>query len=262
MIIVLSPAKSLDYTSPIPTLPATRPRFIQQSAELIDILRRKSPVELSKLMDISDKLAVLNANRYAAWALEFTQDNSRPAILAFNGDVYEGLDASHLKPKDLEWAQNHVAMLSGLYGVLRPLDLMQPYRLEMGTKLANSKGKDLYTYWGIGIAQTLREQLKEHEHPVLVNLASDEYFGAVDTKALGLPVVQPVFQDGENGKFKIISFYAKRARGLMARYSIVHRIADPEHLKRFNIEGYAYAPDASNASRWVFRRPKPAPARV
>ncbi len=262
MLIVLSPAKSLDYTSPIPALPVTRPRFIQQSAELIDILRRKSPVELSKLMDISDKLAVLNANRYAAWSLEFTPDNSRPAILAFNGDVYEGLDASHLQPKDLEWAQNHIAMLSGLYGVLRPLDLMQPYRLEMGTRLANPKGKDLYAYWGSGIAQTLREQLKDHEHRVLVNLASDEYFGAVDTKVFGLPVIQPVFQDGENGKFKIISFYAKRARGLMARYAIVHRITAPEHLKAFDLEGYAYAPDASNASRWVFRRAKPAPARV
>jgi cytoplasmic iron level regulating protein YaaA (DUF328/UPF0246 family) len=262
MLIVLSPAKTLDYTSPVPELPVSLPRFIAQSAALIKLLRQQSPAELASLMHISDKLATLNANRYAAWSKSFTADNSRPAILAFNGDVYEGLDAAHLKPRDLQWAQDHVALLSGLYGVLRPLDLMQPYRLEMGTRLPNPKGANLYAYWGSRIAKTLREQLEAQPHPVLINLASDEYFGAVDTKALALSVIQPVFQESEAGGHKVISFYAKRARGLMARYAITHRIADPERLKAFNAEGYAYAPEASTATRWLFRRPKPAPARL
>ena len=262
MLIVLSPAKTLDYSSPVPELPVTLPRFIPQSAALIKLLRQQSPIELAELMHLSAKLATLNAERYAAWSKRFTADNSRPAILAFNGDVYEGLAAAHLKPRDLQWAQDHVALLSGLYGVLRPLDLMQPYRLEMGTRLPNPKGANLYAYWGSRIAKTLREQLQGHSHPVLVNLASDEYFGAVDTKALGLSVIQPVFQESEASGHKVISFYAKRARGLMARYAITHRIADPERLKAFDAEGYAYDPEASTATRWLFRRPKPAPARL
>ncbi|WP_031408383.1 peroxide stress protein YaaA [Thiomonas sp. FB-Cd] len=262
MLIVLSPAKTLDFTSAIPELPVTQPRFIPQAAELIKILREKSPAELSSLMHISDKLSTLNAQRYAQWSPRFTPDNSRPAILAFNGDVYEGLDAAHLKGKDLQWAQDHIALLSGLYGVLRPLDLMQPYRLEMGTLLPNRQGKDLYAYWGNRIAQTLREQLQGHTHPVLVNLASDEYFGAVRMEALGLPVVQPVFQDGNAGVYKTISFYAKRARGLMARYAITRRIADPDRLKAFDLEGYGYSAEASTTTRWVYRRAKPQTAQL
>ncbi len=262
MLIVLSPAKTLDFTSAIPELPFTQPRFIPQAAELIEILREKSPAELSSLMHISDKLSTLNAQRYAQWSPRFTPDNSRPAILAFNGDVYEGLDAAHLKGKDLQWAQDHIALLSGLYGVLRPLDLMQPYRLEMGTLLPNRQGKDLYAYWGNSIAQTLREQLRGHTHAVLVNLASDEYFGAVRMEALGLPVVQPVFQDGNAGVYKTISFYAKRARGLMARYAITHRIADPDRLKAFDLEGYGYSAEASTTTRWVYRRAKPQKAQL
>ena len=260
MLIVLSPAKTLDFTSAIPELPVTQPRFIHQSEELIKILRRKNPAELASLMNISDKLSTLNAERYATWSPRFTPDNSRPAILAFNGDVYGGLDAAHLKNQDLQWAQDHIALLSGLYGVLRPLDLMQPYRLEMGTPLPTRRGKDLYAYWGSHIAQTLREQLQGHRHPTLVNLASDEYFGAVHVKTLGLPIVQPVFQDGSAGIYKTISFYAKRARGLMARYAIIHRIADPDRLKIFDVEGYIYSAEASTATRWVYRRTKPATA--
>ncbi|MBW4046838.1 MAG: peroxide stress protein YaaA [Proteobacteria bacterium] len=262
MLIVLSPAKTLDFTSAIPELTVTQPRFIHQATELIEILREKRPAELASLMHISDKLSTLNAERYAQWSPRFTPDNSRPAILAFNGDVYEGLDAAHLKRKDLQWAQDHIALLSGLYGVLRPLDLMQPYRLEMGTRLSNPQGKDLYAYWGSRIAQTLREQLQGHTHAVLVNLASDEYFGAVRMEALGLPVVQPVFQDGNAGVYKTISFYAKRARGLMARYAITHRIADPDRLKAFDLEGYSYSAEASTSSRWVYRRAKPQTAQL
>ena len=257
MLIVLSPAKTLDFDTPTPKRKTTLPRFLPQAAALVDILRRLSPAQLATLMGISDPLARLNADRFAAWSADFTPANSRPAVLAFAGDVYAGLDASSLQAADLDWAQQHVALLSGLYGVLRPLDLMQAYRLEMGTRLANPAGKDLYAWWGTSIADTLKEQLAPHPHPVLVNLASDEYFSAVDRNALGLPVLQPVFQDGVAGRYKIISFYAKRARGLMARYAIQHRIADPEQLKAFDTEGYTYTPAASSATRWVFRRSKP-----
>lgn len=257
MLIVLSPAKTLDFESPIPSVPVTLPRFIPEAATLVGILRDKSPAQLATLMSISDRLATLNADRYAAWSETFDADNSRPALLAFAGDVYEGLQAATLAPPDLAWAQDHLALLSGLYGVLRPLDLMQPYRLEMGTKLPNPGGADLYAYWGRRIADTLRAQLQGHPHPVLVNLASDEYFGAVDLAALGLPVVQPVFQDGTAGRYKILSFFAKRARGMMARHAIDHRIESPEALKDFTGGGYRYTPQVSSETRWIFRRDKP-----
>ncbi len=255
MLIVLSPAKTLDYTSPIPPVPTTQPRFKREAAELIALLRALDPPALSRLMGISDRLAVLNANRYAAWSRSFTADNSRAALLAFDGDVYDGLAARGLSREDLEWAQRHVAVLSGLYGVLRPLDLMQPYRLEMGTRLANPAGRDLYAYWGTRIADALRAQLRGHAHPVLVNLASDEYFGAVDFAALRHPTVQPVFQDARgDGGYKVVGVYAKRARGMMARFAIEHRIDDPQALKGFDAGGYRWTPDASDATRWVFRR--------
>ncbi len=255
MLIVLSPAKTLDYTSPIPDVPTTQPRFKREAAELVALLRELDPPTLSRLMGISDKLAVLNANRYAAWSKTFNADNSRAALLAFDGDVYDGLAARALSSEDLQWAQQHLAVLSGLYGVLRPLDLMQPYRLEMGTRLANRAGRDLYAYWGKRIAETLRAQLRDHDHPVLVNLASDEYFGAVDVAALQRPLVQPVFQDARgDGAHKVVSFYAKRARGMMARYAIEQRIDDPQALKDFDVGGYRWTPEASDAVRWVFRR--------
>jgi cytoplasmic iron level regulating protein YaaA (DUF328/UPF0246 family) len=257
MLIVLSPAKTLDYTTPHAPLPTTLPRFLKQTTALIGLLREYSPARLATLMGISDKLAVLNADRFAAWSPRFSADNSRPAVLAFAGDVYTGLDAATLDAADLGWAQQHLALLSGLYGVLRPLDLMQPYRLEMGTRLTNPAGSDLYAFWGQRIAETLREQLHSDPHPTLVNLASDEYFSAIDRAALGAPVVQPVFQDGSGGRYKIISFYAKRARGAMARYAIRHRLSDVQELKSFDLDGYAYAADASDPTRWVFRRSKP-----
>ena len=258
VIIVLSPAKSLDYTTPPTLADATQPLFLEQSQLLIKRLRKLSPLALEKLMDISDQLAVLNATRYAEWVLPFTPENAKQAVLAFNGDVYEGLDAATLAPSDLSFAQGHLRILSGLYGVLRPLDLMQAYRLEMGTRLANPRGKDLYAFWGQRIVDALNSALLEVKATALVNLASEEYIKSVPSKKLALPVIQPVFEDWSGsagaGKFRVVSFYAKRARGLMARFALVKRITVPEKLKKFSAEGYAFAAEASTATRWVFRR--------
>jgi uncharacterized protein len=254
MLIVLSPAKTLDFETPPATDAHTVPDFIAHSAELVGILKRHSPAQIGKLMSISDTLAALNAERFASWTTRFSFDNAKQAILAFNGDVYEGLDAPSLKPKQLDYAQSHVRILSGLYGVLRPLDLMQPYRLEMGTKLSNPRGKDLYAFWGTTVTDALNEEIERRKAGALVNLASDEYFRAVKSKLLKAPVITPVFEDWKNGKYKVISFYAKRARGLMARHAAVKGIRQPEKLKAFDSEGYAF--DAANSSEttWVFRR--------
>jgi cytoplasmic iron level regulating protein YaaA (DUF328/UPF0246 family) len=205
-------------------------------------------------MDLSDNLAALNVARYEAWRPKFSSKNSRQAILAFNGDVYEGLDAKSLTPKNLEWAQNHVCILSGLYGVLRPLDWMQPYRLEMGTPLLNPRGKNLYQFWGTSIAQYLNAQLDNDKTPVVINLASQEYFKAVDLKTLKARMIECVFEDYKGGKYKVISFFAKRARGLMARYAIEKQIKNPEKLKEFEVDAYAFVASASDENRWVFRR--------
>ncbi|MDH4396476.1 MAG: peroxide stress protein YaaA [Limnobacter sp.] len=253
MLVVLSPAKSLDYESPLATRKNTQPRFVKDAQALVEVLKPISPQGLSELMSISDKLGVLNATRYMQWAPEFTSKNSRQAILAFNGDVYDGLNAKTLTDKDFEFAQKHIRVLSGLYGILRPLDLMQPYRLEMGTKIANPKGKDLYAYWKGTIATALNEELPSR-NPVLVNLASDEYFKSVDLKQLKARVVHPVFQDGKSGKYKIISFFAKKARGMMARYIIDNRITQVEKLKEFDVAGYSFSPEVSTPDTWVFRR--------
>lgn len=254
MLFLLSPAKSLDYESALPAIAATQPQFVPQSAELIATLKKKTPQQISELMDLSDALAKLNVDRYKAWSPAFTEANARPAVLAFNGDVYEGLDAKSLKPKDLQWAQAHVAILSGLYGVLRPLDLMQPYRLEMGTSLKHGKTNNLYQFWGAQIAEHLNQQLSHSKYPAIVNLASQEYFKAVDRKALQAQVIECVFQDHKNGQYKIISFFAKRARGLMARYAIQHQAKTPEALQGFNLEGYAFTASASDDNTLVFRR--------
>jgi cytoplasmic iron level regulating protein YaaA (DUF328/UPF0246 family) len=203
---------------------------------------------------LSDNLAALNVARYEAWRPKFTAKNSKQAVLAFNGDVYDGLEAKSLKPNDLEWAQDHVCILSGLYGVLRPLDWMQPYRLEMGTALTNLRGKNLYQFWGASIAQHLNAQLAKDKTPVVVNLASQEYFKAVDQKVLKARVIECVFEEYKGGKYKVISFFAKRARGLLARYAIQKHIQNPEKLKDFNLEGYAYEDSESDVNRWVFRR--------
>lgn len=254
MLIVLSPAKSLDYQTPPTTELHTKPDFIARSAQLVALLKTQSPAQLASLMRISDQLAQLNAERYAAWSPKFSRKNSKQALLAFNGDVYEGLQAASLSPAQLDYAQAHIRILSGLYGVLRPLDLMQPYRLEMGTRLPNSAGRDLYAFWGEAVTAEVNRLLASQNTGVLINLASEEYFKVVQRKLLPYPVITPVFEDWKNGKYKIISFYAKRARGLMARYAALHRIARPERLQAFAEEGYAFAAERSDASTWVFRR--------
>ncbi|SAK78891.1 hypothetical protein AWB80_04820 [Caballeronia pedi] len=255
MIIVLSPAKSLDYETPAHIKKHTLPQFVDDAAELIDGLRALSPQQIGGMMSISDPLAALNFQRYADWSKKFDTRNSKQAVLAFNGDVYEGFAAKTLSAGDLDFAQNHVRVLSGLYGLLRPLDLLQPYRLEMGTKFPNARGKDLYAFWGERITAALNEQLKKQRGArVLVNCASEEYFKSVKPKLLAAPVVSPVFEEWKGGRYKIISFHAKRARGLMARYAVENRIDEPEALKGFDKEGYAFDAKASNDTTFVFRR--------
>jgi uncharacterized protein len=254
MLFLLSPAKALDFETPAGDVPHTLPLFVAQAKELIAILQQKSPQDIASLMSLSDALSALNVARYQAWRPKFTARNAKQAVLAFNGDVYEGLDAKSLKPKDLEWAQEHVAILSGLYGVLRPLDWMQPYRLEMGTALANPKGNNLYKFWGSQISEYLNERLAKERSPVIVNLASQEYFKSVDRKVLQARVVDCVFEDHKGGKYKVISFLAKRARGLMTRYAVQHQIKTPKGLEGFDLEGYAFAPEVSEPDRLVFRR--------
>ncbi|SNS75823.1 hypothetical protein SAMN06265795_10671 [Noviherbaspirillum humi] len=254
MLLVLSPAKSLDYETPPITEKHTKIRFARHSAELIDILRGYSPDRIGSLMQISDALAALNVQRYATWSTRSTTKNAKQAVLAFNGDVYDGLAAATLSTDQLDFLQRHVRILSGLYGLLRPLDMMQPYRLEMGTRLENPRGKDLYAFWGETITEALNRDLLEAGGEVLVNLASEEYFKSVKPKLLQARLVTPVFEDWKNGRYKIISFFAKRARGLMVRYAALNGITDVERLKAFDLDGYAYAPEASDADIWVFRR--------
>ena len=250
----LSPAKSLDYETPASDVPHTLPQFVPQSQALIEVLRQKSPQQIAELMDLSDALSALNVARYEAWSPKFSAKNAKQSVLAFNGDVYEGLDAKSLSLKDLEWAQAHVGILSGLYGVLRPLDWMQPYRLEMGTTLQTDKGSNLYKFWGAQIAEYLNAQLAKDKTPVIVNLASQEYFKSVDRKVLKARVIDCVFEDFKGGKYKIISFNAKRARGLMARYAVQNKINHPEGLQGFDVEGYNFDPAVSEPDRLVFRR--------
>ncbi len=254
MIIVLSPAKSLNFATTQTPIEATQPVFLEQSQLLVGELRKLSPQALAELMGVSEPLALLNVARYADWTQPFTPDNAKQALLAFNGDVYEGLDAATLSPVGLKFAQGHLRILSGLYGVLRPLDLMQAYRLEMGTRLGNSRGKDLYAFWGERIVDVLNEALAESQSTALVNLASQEYFKSIKVKKLKVPVIQPVFEDWSAGKYKVVSFYAKRARGLMARFAIDKQLKKTDGLKKFSAEGYAFDARASDATNWIFRR--------
>lgn len=258
MLFLLSPAKSLDYETPVPKAVeqlATEPQFTGRSAELIGLLKQRSSDDIAALMHLSDKLAALNVERCAAWSPRITPANSRPAVLAFNGDVYGGLQATSLGTADLRWAQSHLAILSGLYGVLRPLDRLQPYRLEMGTRLANPHGADLYAYWGDALAEYLNDRASVDRSPVIVNLASNEYFRAVDRRQVLQPrVVDCVFEDWKTDRYKVIGFFAKRARGLMARFAIDQRIATPAGLKAFDAEGYRFDKVASAHDRLVFRR--------
>jgi hypothetical protein len=254
MLMVVSPAKDLDYQTAAPAVEVTMPALLADSAELMKVCRTLTPLQLSELMHISDKLAGLNAARFTQWQLPFTPENAKAALFAFNGDVYQGLAATTLAVDDLAYAQQHLRILSGLYGVLRPLDLMQPYRLEMGTKLANSRGKDLYQFWGSIVTDNLNQQLEQVQASVLLNLASQEYFKAVKPKQLARPVLDVQFKDFKNGDYKIISFFAKKARGLMARYVIEQRIDQVDGLKDFALEGYQFSPAQSSSAQLVFLR--------
>lgn len=254
MLMVISPAKDLDYTSPAPQFDTTQADLLAHAAELVDVCKMLTPAELSQLMDISDKLAGLNAARFGSWQLPFSAQNAKAALFAFNGDVYQGLQASTLSKDSVLYAQQHLRILSGLYGVLRPLDLMQPYRLEMGTSLKTTRGKDLYQFWQDIITAKLNEQLELLDAPFLLNLASQEYFKAVRVKGLTRPVVEVQFKDLKNGNYKIISFFAKRARGLMARYVIEQQVTTLEGLRQFNLDGYYFSTEQSTAHSLVFLR--------
>lgn len=254
MLAIISPAKTLDFETKISGFAFSQPELTAYSQQLIDICKQLTPAEIGSLMSISDKLASLNAARFAEWDVEHHSQNAKAALFAFKGDVYTGLDAETLTTEQVEYAQQHLRMLSGLYGLLKPLDLMQPYRLEMGTKLANPKGKDLYHFWDNIITQHLQQAIDQQGDNILVNLASDEYFGAVKTNQLNAQIIKPVFLDEKNGKFKVISFYAKKARGMMVRYMLETKPSKIEDLKGFNFGGYWFDEENSNATELVFKR--------
>lgn len=256
MKFLISPAKTLDTTSKPSVSEYSQPRFLTQSQQLIDTIKPYTPAQIASLMKLSDKLATLNVERYQTWDKAHSTDNSRPAVYTFMGDVYTGLDAYSLSPEEMNYAQDHLRILSGLYGLLKPLDLMQAYRLEMGTRLENQKGTNLYQFWGDTIVDSLNEELSEGE--LLVNLASNEYFKAVNTKRLKTTLISPNFLDEKNGQFKVISFYAKKARGLMSRYLIENRCETIEELKRFDLAGYRYDAERSTKHEPIFIRPESA----
>lgn len=254
MLMVISPAKTLDFETPPSTTRFTQPQYLDHSQELITQLRELTPAQIGELMHLSDKLSGLNAARFGSWNPAFTLENAKQALLAFKGDVYTGLQAETLSEKELSYAQEHLRMLSGLYGLLRPLDLMQPYRLEMGTKLANARGKDLYAFWGTRISEWLNEALAEQGDDLLLNLASTEYFSAVKRSALKARIIDTEFKDWKNGQYKIISFYAKKARGMMSRFVISEQINTPDALKQFDVSGYRYSSELSSDTKLVFLR--------
>jgi len=262
MIILLSPAKTLDTETPSRVRSATQPAFLARSEELVDTLKTYSPKKLGKLMGISDALATTNAERFDQWCTPFDIKNARPAIQMFRGDVYVGFDADSLNRADLTYAQKHLRILSGLYGVLRPLDLIQPYRLEMGTSLKTSQGRSLYDFWGDELTNALNAEPANQRKPFVVNLASVEYFGAIKPENLNAPLISPVFQDEKNGTYKIVSFFAKKARGAMARYLVQNRCKCREDLEQFNLDGYRYSKVESSESRPVFRRSAKALAKL
>lgn len=254
MLHVISPAKTLDFTTPASTQVFTQPQFLDHSQTLISELRRLSPVDVSQLMTISDTLGELNARRFLEWQTPFTPANAKQAVLAFKGDVYTGMEADTFSEADLQHAQQRLRILSGLYGLLRPLDLIQPYRLEMGTRFANQRGTNLYQFWGDQITDQLNTELENQHERMLINLASNEYWSAVNTKKLGAEVITPVFKDRKNGQYKIISFFAKKARGMMSAYIIRNKLTTAEDLKTFNSAGYSYNKKMSSPNEWVFVR--------
>ncbi|MBF7729646.1 peroxide stress protein YaaA [Pseudomonas sp. N040] len=257
MLMVISPAKTLDFTSTPVTRRFTQPEHLDQAQLLIKQLRTLTPAQIAELMSLSDQLAGLNAVRYSSWQMPFTPENARQALLAFKGDVYTGLQVEDFSERDFDFAQQHLRMLSGLYGVLRPLDLMQPYRLEMGTRLANPRGNNLYEFWGERISGWLNDALLAQGDQILLNLASNEYFSAIKRKALQARIIDTEFKDLKNGQYKIISFYAKKARGLMARYVIKQQIRDPLALQQFAEQGYRYCAEQSGVDKLVFLRDHP-----
>lgn len=254
MLTLISPAKSLDYESPLLTQEYSQADFLEHSQALIDELQHLSPIDLEKLMKISPKLALLNMQRFSDWQLPFNLENARQALLAFKGDVYQGIAVENFSEQDFTFAQKHLRILSGLYGLLRPLDLIQAYRLEMGTRFANSRGKNLYEFWGSILTEAINQELQQHQQKTLINLASNEYFKAVQKKKLDARLITPVFKDFKNGQYKIISFYAKKARGLMTAYIIQNQINEAEKIKAFDSEGYYYCPEQSTNDSWVFLR--------
>ncbi|QLB40597.1 peroxide stress protein YaaA [Mannheimia pernigra] len=254
MLAIISPAKTLDFETKVDGFAFSQPNLTACSQALIDTCKQLSPAEVGSLMSISDKLAGLNVARFAKWQIEHNQDNAKAAIFAFKGDVYTGLDAENLTKEQIEYAQNHLRILSGLYGLLKPLDLMQPYRLEMGTKLRNAKGKDLYAFWGNTITEHLQKAINEQDDHILVNLASDEYYGAVKPQHLNATIVKPIFLDEKNGKYKVISFYAKKARGMMVRFMLEKQPTEIEMLKQFNYGGYWFDEESSTATELIFKR--------
>ena len=254
MLMVISPAKTLDFESPAKTKQSTVPDFLEQSQQLIDELQVLSPADISSLMNISEKLGDLNYERFLNWHTPFNASNAKQAVLAFKGDVYTGLDAESFSAADFKFAQKHLRILSGLYGLLRPLDLIQPYRLEMGSRFANQVGANLYEFWGDQLTVAINAQLKKSKSAVLLNLASNEYFKALQPKSINADIITPVFKDFKNGKYKIISFYAKKARGLMSAYVIKNRITDIDAIKACDVDGYRYSADMSTARDWVFIR--------
>ncbi len=254
MLMIISPAKTLDLTTAPSTQSHNQPIFLQQAQQLIDRAKKLSAADISSLMKISEKLGILNYERFHEWQTPFSLDNAKQAVLTFKGDVYTGLDAQSLDEEALQWADKHLAILSGLYGMLRPLDLMQAYRLEMGTKLDTIHGDNLYQFWGEQVTDAINEQLSSEETPVLVNLASNEYYKVIQAKNIVARIVTPVFKDEKNGTYKVISFYAKKARGLMVRWAIDNRVSDVNELKQFDSEGYYFSPDNSRSNQWVFLR--------
>lgn len=257
MLLVLSPAKKLDFESENTCDQGSVPQFLTDAKKLAGRAKKLKAGDLKSLMGISDQLADLNVARFKAFKTPFTPANARPALDAFKGDVYVGLDAPSLSAENRDYANESIRILSGLYGILRPFDLMQAYRLEMGTKLENERGKNLYEFWADRLAKSLDKELAGHEHKVLVNLASNEYFKAVPVKTMKSSVVTPVFHEIKDGRARVISFLAKKARGMMARYVIDNRISDPELLKEFNLEGYKFDPDTSTETKWIFSRQQP-----
>ena len=256
MLIVVSPAKSLDYESKISTRKFTQPQFLSDSERLVQSLRKLDPDDLAGLMNISAKLAEENYQRYANWQTPFDRSNARQAIFAFKGDVYLGLQAEQFSSADLDFAQKHLRILSGLYGVLRPLDLMQPYRLEMGRRFATPRAKNLYEFWGSKLTDSLNDALgkQSKNSRVLVNLASNEYFSALKPNDVNAEIITPQFKDWASGKYRVLSFFAKNARGKMAAYIIKNRLKSPEALKAFSEHGYRFDEEESTGSKYVFKR--------